>query len=56
MKIDLTKCVHCGTCFAVYENRIEQKDWNFVVKEWLNLSDDEKKQLIGICPVDAIGE
>lgn len=56
MKIDLEKCVHCGTCFAVYPNLVEQKDWNFVIKEWIEMTEDEKKELIAICPVEAIWE
>jgi len=56
MKIDLWKCVHCGTCFAVYEKRIEKKDWNFEVREGIEMTEDEKQELIAICPVWAIWE
>lgn len=54
MKIDLTKCVHCGTCFAVYPQWIEQKGGDFAIKEGIEMTEDEKKELIAICPVEAI--
>lgn len=54
MKINENKCVLCGTCNAIYPNRVESDGSKFKIKDDLNLTDEEKNELMNICPVGAI--
>ena len=50
MKIDMSKCVQCGSCYTVYPELVDEKQ--NIIKD--NMNKEEKKWLIGMCPVWAI--
>ncbi len=50
MRIDMDKCINCGTCYGVYPNLVN--DEREIIKK--DMTEEEKNGLIWICPVWAI--
>jgi len=56
IKVDKEKCIGCGLCSATCEEVFELKDGKAQVKAGQeNSTADCVKEVIDICPVDAIG-
>jgi len=59
IKIDKKKCIGCGSCATVVEDRIEVEEVDGEMKAVVKkneFDEGEVKELVEVCPVDAISK